>query len=319
MKFNVFTAVVALVATAILTGCTNAKMERMETYSQRQADVSMARNVALYSSLTEEDGPLLDIPRSELPNNLKGASDHEVANSFDTVGLSTLGIAQFNGFAVPAGMSDAAAGAMSVVGGLFLPDRAPHPALRHQVLAWMPLDAAPSGKEAAAKLKGMVKLAFIDSMPEGYTYTERKVTKTPTFGSPYTVVYPTIEGPGCPNENGLECRVWWSIGEEPLQESAPSWSGSEGMSYAWLNWPDGADEPDFRDSFSAFFRVQYAESDRDYGTTRNDWLKVHGHEVFKKMSSMLPNWIYLYVPPAEKHPYPAIFNHGETHLFVEPE
>lgn len=317
MKFNIFTAVVALMATAILTGCTNAKKERMETYSQRQADVSMARNVALYSSLTEEDGPLLDIPRSDLPNNLKGASDHEVANTFDSVGLTTLGIAQFNGFAVPSGMS--VAGAMSIVGGLFLPDRAPHPALRHQILAWMPVDAAQNGEEAAARLKGMVKQAFIDSMPEGYTYTERKEIKTPVFGAPFTKLYPTIEGPGCPNDQGLECRVWWSIGEKPMVATAPIWSGSQEESYAWLNWPDGADEPDYSKSFSAFFLVQYARRDYDYGLHRNDWLEVHGHDLFHKMSSKLPNWIFLYTPPGKDHPYPAIFNNGVTHLFVEPQ
>ena len=300
-----------------LSGCTSPAAKRMETYAHCHSEMSLARNIALHTSLTEEDGPLIDVAKEELPNDLQGASNHELANAFDTVGLTTLGIANFNGFAVPPGVSADLAGTMGLLGGLFTPGRAPHPALRHQVLAWMPKEQANSGLEAGKKLKEMVKAAFIASLPEGYSYSERVETVVPTFGKPFDKVYPTLTGPSCPSADGLECRVWYAFGEQPYERSAPEWASTHGQqTYVWHNWKDGSQLPDHRESASATFIVQYARPDRDYGLKHNDWLYTHGHALLEKMSAKLPEWIYLYAPPSEGNPYPVIFNKGEPLLFI---
>jgi hypothetical protein len=297
----------------ILSGCAVTSAKRAETYAQRHPDMSLARNIALHTSLTKEDGPLTDVDRASLSPELKGASDHELANALDTVGWTGLGIAHFNGFALPPGISPSVAAGLDLFGGLFMPSRLPHPAMRTQFLAWMPVSMAANEKEASQRMREILKEAFIKSLPDGYRYEERRVTIKPTFGSPFVEVYENIVGPGCPDAEGKECRLYFGS-LMPARGTAPFWApGAQGDAYIWRNWLDGS--ADY--GSHANVNVIMSKPDNSFGKGDAPFFSAKKAEIYTKMSSHLPEWIYIYSPPTKDRNYPSIINAGHVHLFVK--
>jgi len=307
--FSMFTIATALV----VSGCATTSAKRAETYAQRHPDISLARNIALHTSLTKEDGPLTDVDRASLSPELKGASDHELANTLDTVGWTGLGIAHFNGFALPPGISPSVAAGLDLFGGLFLPSRLPHPAMKTQVLAWMPVSMAADEKEAAERMRAMLKEAFIKSLPEGYRYEERRQMFKPTFAAEELRIYQNIVGPGCPDADGRECRLYVDS-RKPARGMTPSWvNGAQGDSYIWTNWHDGSADT----GAHADVNVIMSEPNKSYGKGYAPWFSAKKAEIYTKMSSHLPGWVYIYSPPTKDRNYPSIANAGNVHLFVK--
>ncbi len=269
MTYGQKLAILACLALSLsLTACTSNSVKRGNAYSTRQPDMSFAMNLALHTSLTTESGPLMDLDRSALSDGLRDAPDHQVANALERIGWAGLGVAHFNGFALPAGISPSTAASLDLFGALFLPGRAPHPALKPQVLAWMPTEPTDDAENAKAKLESLLKDAFIKGLPAGFSVTERSKTTTPLFGAPFTKTYVNLVGPGCPTESGLECRLWIYVGHSPSKKATPPLVGGSEESYQWQNWPDGSSSKGHQ---SASFFVGLTEPSRSAVTERNSW------------------------------------------------
>lgn len=297
----------AAIAVSVLLACMacHATGTADEQQAGAKAESSFARNFALYTSLTKKDGPLIDADPSDFKGALEGASDHSTANAVNTtvdtaIALKTL-------------LAPSKLFGHSPVLFLFSANQLPHPALQNQIVAWMPEFLATDNKQAISLVKDKLFAALKESLPADYAIAEYTVTRKPLFGAAYTTIYRQLVGPGCPLPENLECRVEFFVQQPVKTSETPPWIKNGGDRYLWKNWRDGATSS----GPSITFGVYAAKPESTFSEKQLNWLNVYQDEILHKMSHRLEDWIYIYAAPSLRKPYPAIYNQGRTHLFLQ--
>ena len=296
-------AVICCSLLAALSGCATNADAQVERYAKRDPSMSLARNIALSTSLTGEKGPLVDVyfPKDENNKELIGASNNVLNNSLNLAGM--------------VGAGTMVAGSLSkgfLLGALLSSSELPHPALQEQLIAWMPQKLAADEKAASKIMKARLKEAFIKSLPEAYRYEEYEEISKPLLAAAQAKVYAQIIGPGCPSSNGFECRVNFYVNQPLKIEQGPEWVGGGGR-YLWKNWKDG-DKSGYN---SASVKVYLAKPKDYYREGASEWGLAHGNELYIRMSAYLDDWVYLYIPPTKSRPYPVIYNAGTPFYFAK--
>lgn len=297
----------SVIAVSVLLACiaSHAVGTGEEQQSQAKAESSFARKFALYTSLTEKDGPLIDAEPSDFNDVLEGASDHSTANAVNTTVDTTI--------ALKALLAPSKLFGYSPVFFLFSANQLPHPALRNQIVAWMPESLATDNKQAISLVKEKLFAALKESLPANYAVAEYTITSKPLFGAAYTTTYRQLVGPGCPLPENLECRVEFFVQQPVKTRENPPWIKNGGDRYLWKNWRDGATSS----NPSITFGVYAAKPESIFSEKQLNWLNIYQDEILQKMSHHLEDWIYIYAAPSLRKPYPAIYNQGKTHLFLK--
>lgn len=267
---------------------------------------SLALNIALHSGLTNEKGPLIDAAEADLQEALKGASDHATANAVSSTIDATV--------ALKALLAPGKLFGYSPLLFIFSPSQLPHPALYPQIIAWMPRSEAADEKTAAQAIKTKITTAFLNSLPANYSFEEYYVEYSPLLARKYKSRFLSLVGPGCPNAEGLECRIDVSVQKPNIINSTPKWIEHTEESFYWKNWNDGATHP----QSSIGIYVYYAKNKEISREYQNNWMNDYQDEVLTKMSKQLDGWIYIYAPPTTKKPYPIMLNFGNIFYFAKP-
>lgn len=291
-----------------ITGCASSSSERLKAgkYSKRNESLSLAKNIALHTSLTKEEGPLVDVPEDVLKNTTKGASDHAVENTIDSAINTTLAVGSLLAPTAPFGYLP--------VSLLLSQNQLPHPALRSHFIVWMPQRLASDEKSASQFMRDRLEEAFAKALPSKYSIEDYEIKRSSLLGGDYKVSYKSLKGPDCPDRSGLECRVFIDVQKPFINTSTPDWIGSSESTYSWMNWRDGEKSRAHTISVSVYL-AKHGELLSD-GVL--DWWLRENYNTLEIMSRHLDDWVYIYTPPFEGRPYPAFFNKGNTLYFVKP-
>ena len=154
------------------------------------------------------------------------------------------------------------------------------------IFAWMPREDAPTPRQANTLFQGMV-LGAIESTLPSYSVSLGK------WASAHWNL--TINGPDC-DPCGMYSRMW--DGGPPSTRRAPAILGRY-PSYRWGGpLADGG--------LGGYPLVE--------GLTVEERL-----QFYQQLSSLLPAWAYIYLPPHEMLlEFPLMFNEGEPLYFIEP-
>lgn len=311
--------VLAALAAAVLAGCASSPSRKlMEQHYGGHAGRSEALNVALASGLTEctEEGctPLADLPRAELPAELRDAPSYVDRNARQYNANMYWAGATLLGASNSIGLGRFAASGLMVVEALLKPSILPHAALKPQVIAWMPKALAEDAKAAERQLEAMLQEAVRKHLPEGYALA----------GTPEKAIVPEghileyVTGPGCadPEQGPREEQCWldvWAAKPEAL-DRAPGWVGVSGPVWHWRPWEPGARNV----GHSATIRAE-VNALMPNGILFQNHPTMYTAEDLVKLSAELPAWVYLYWPPTEATGAPLMFNQGRVLFFLEPK
>lgn len=308
------TCTLAAAGALALTGCASTT-----NYAQRHADLghysadpsrSRALNVAVATGLTEcEAGqckPLSDMPRSELPESLRAASNIKITETLADAWSVGHGAAQIAGAAsVVSGLSGWSAGVLSI-GSIFLePSTLDDPALVPTMIAWMPKLMADSPAQAREKMMKMVADALPRGKFQGYG------VEIDRYGE-FSVAAAFVKAGMCGSQ--VACAIdLHSVSKPSIVKGPPDWL-QEDLAYVWTNWERGATtSAELRNISLLVYRVD-TESHASLPWPED----LNARAYLAKLSANLPEWVYIYLPPTEAHGYPLILNQGEPLLFVEP-
>lgn len=304
-----------LIALATLAGCAGNRAQFYADDGRYQANPkrSLALNVAVATGLTEcrqdKCSPLYDVPRSELPRSLQTQNNEQIADALFDVYDIGYGAAQIGGIASAVGsLSGLASGLFNIADVLLGPTTRPDPALKYQVLAWMPKSMANDTKDAQAKLRVIYRNALPQGEFDGYQTT---TIQTGSYGWKQPSHYVDFIKN---NQASTDKRIYVSyIVREPYKvDRAPSWLGA-GSSYAWLNWGRGEQTDSTLHTARIGFHVDSKNKEN-----RHIPRDLNTRSYLARYSANLPQWVYIYLPPTDRDPYPVILNQGKPLLFVEP-
>jgi len=268
-------------------------------------DASLARKIALHTFLTNESGPLIDASENELQAVLAGASSYSATNAVKSTIDATVALKALLAPSKVFGYSSALF--------IFSPSKLSHPALEPQFIIWMPKSVATDGKVASKVLVQKLQESMANSLPEGYSLQEYEVAHSPLFGREYKSKKLSLVGPGCPTSKDLECRVGIMVNKPIVTDVSPEWLKESGGAYFWKNWEDGSTSL----KSSVGIGVYLAKHGKDLSEGVTDWMDKHQEQLFLRMSKNLEDWVYIYLPPTLKKPYPVIFNSGDKLFFVK--
>lgn len=157
-----------------------------------------------------------------------------------------------------------------------------------RVIAWMPKDQAHSRSEAAQRLSSLLRHAVAQAMP---------MDQVKPLPSPHAFLV-GIDGPNCSET----CRFGVGQIDTPAVGSAPEFLGGY-QSYAWVSSDWG---------YRAWWRSGYPNNRADLSTQQK-------LDFYRRVSSHLPAWVYLYIAPSkEVASYPVVYHQGKALLFVQP-
>jgi hypothetical protein len=198
-------------------------------------------------------------------------------------------------FTPPKGLSSGTAAGLSLAGAFLLSLPVAYPELSPRFLAWMPKDLAATPEAATEALSQILMRAIAQSVPESRVEMKVRDVEKNTMIRRYIAV----DEPRC-----RDCKLWalgFDLGREPKIGKAPSFLGGSNA-YVW-------GRPGFRGEGNF----------TGYPWTAPEMTADDRIEVLRSISSKLPAWMYLYVPPDQKlAPYPQMFHQGRILLFVEP-
>lgn len=154
-----------------------------------------------------------------------------------------------------------------------------------RVIAWMPLDMAPSRAHAHEQVMARLRAAVQQALPE------HQVSRGSAGGGDYIV----IEGPDC----AQPCRFGGEDMGRPMIRTAPAWLGGY-KAYAWL-------ASDWRDV--GWWRTAYPSQ---AGLDATQTMKF-----YRRVSAALPEWLFLYLAPGEHGTAQAlVLQQGRVSAFV---
>lgn len=290
-------------------------------YAQKHADAghynynpndSMALNVARATGLTEcdEDGcaPLRDVPREKLPASLQGKTDLELASSvMDALTLGQ-GVGQIAGVAsVVTGVGNLAGGLLTLGSFFTGPVSMDNPATKGWIIAWMPKSIANTEELARAEMVSLIKNALPRTF-NSYSFkfadqTDENFLRVMFYG-----------GNACGKPH-YYCQLDIFFHLPTTVMASPSWANN-GPAYVWQNWKlDQSSNGSFYFIDVEFRRYPVNGEGGDVAMPKDLDPRAYLAELSKK----LPSWAYIYLPPTERHDYPAMLNQGKLLLFVEPK
>jgi hypothetical protein len=177
----------------------------------------------------------------------------------------------------------------------------------------MPAEVAKDGEMAVRVMREKLFDAFTKSIPLPYSYVVYEVASKPIFGREYAENFISLVGPGCPSEDGLECRVGIGVKKPMKTSSPPDWVGGSGEYYYWKNWKDGATYSESSIGVGVFM----AKPGKSHSERPSGWWVNNKDGLLSEMSKHLDSWIYVYLSPSIQRPYPVVFNQGKPNYFVK--
>jgi hypothetical protein len=291
MKNIIFT----LITLMLVTGC-NSQPVRY----QSEEEFSQAKNILIAGEIDNTKMYIKDMPYEELQESLRSSNKHNVESVIEV----SLAGAKYSGLmTVTPGISDFAGGSMMLLNSLVKSTYEPVRNTGH--IIWMPKTYAKDADEAQQKIEKMLKDAYLESLPEGYSYEELTMTHTPSHGDPKDYDIINIDGDVC-SEDGFVCRLR-VVSEEPQMDyPTPKWM-KETKSYFWTF---GKQKP----GANAFV----SKSKREKVLPSPVWKYFYTDEYFRSVSSRLPEWVYIYSPVARDRNFPAVYNQGDILYFIGP-
>jgi hypothetical protein len=193
------------------------------------------------------------------------------------------------------GLSRGFESGLGLLGGFLLSLPVAYPELSPRMLIWMPTGLAPTPEAARSLLQEKWVAAVAASLPDhNVELREREPRHSMDLKT-----YLAIEGPACG-----DCRLFSMVtgdSDVPRVKRAPDFLGSYD-SYAWIELGIRGNG-----NFSGFPWTASAMTPEDR------------EQFFLRLSTNLPSWVYIYLPPdARVAPYPQIFHGGQHLLFIEP-
>jgi hypothetical protein len=218
------------------------------------------------------------------------------AFSAAVITLAAMGAGTATGVLAPTrGLSRGLDSGLSLAGAFLLSLPVGYPELVPRMLIWMPTELAPTPEAARSLLQEKWVAAVTASLPNHKVELREREPRH----SVDLKTYLAIEGTGYG-----DCRLFSMVtgdSDIPHVKKAPDFLGSY-ESYAWI-------ELDIRGNgnFSGFPWTASAMTPEDR------------EQFFLRLSTNLPSWVYIYIPPdARVAPYPQMFHQGKQLLFVEP-
>lgn len=287
-------------------------------YLEADTARSTALNLALATGLTrKETGPLTDLPRADLPQDLRNAPSSTFQNSSNLtthLAMSGLNFAKM-GNAIQ-GLSFNLRGGADMAMALFAPKQLPHPATTVQTLAWMPGSQAENKKQAKEQMESIVREAVLRTMVEDYGWTtyEQEVDIGGTLTGPKLVMRTFFKGGG---QCGItvHCYVGANVSSPHKSAGTPDLIGPAGPAWSWRNWL-WRDKSTKRRRLAGFVDVRTLEfgiPEEAVDIGLSDW-----RGFLFNLSKHYPDWVVVYYPPSQEANYPALFRQGQELLFVEP-
>ena len=246
-----------------------------------QAEAQRQRSEALEITRgTALRGALRDVPRERIEEALRGSPDMSLNYTLDALGVAT-GV-----FDQATSLSRLGEAGVFAALAFFAPTEGPE--TRPALLGWMPREDAPSPQEAKDRFQGILFDALEEVLPH---HTLSLVRPNPDRAHQYV----SIAGPHCdPCRFGSQL---WSFAN-PAKVRAPQILGR----YPAYRW--GGQQAN--GSFGGYPLVE--------GLTLEERLLF-----FQELSSHLPAWVYIYLPPHDMLlEFPLMFNEGEPLYFIEP-
>ena len=193
------------------------------------------------------------------------------------------------------GLSRGLDSGLSLVGAFLLSLPVAYPELSPRMLIWMPARLAPTPEAARSLLQETWVAAVAASLPDHKVELREREPRH----SMDLKTYLAIEGPACG-----DCRLFSMVtgdSDFPHVKKAPDFLGSYD-SYAWIELGIRGNG-----NFSGFPWTASAMTPEDR------------EQFFSRLSTNLPSWVYIYLPPdARVAPYPQVFHGGQQLLFIEP-
>lgn len=299
---------------------------------ERLAGTSLALNIALATGLTTAEGPLRDATREELGPDLKDIPTRDLS-LFSVRDQQVIdGLRGLAGNAIPklaAKLSPGLAGhlgpnlspamgGLSLFVGLFGPTKQPHPVTKQQVIAWMPAELAEDPKAAKVVMEKMLRDALVRVYVEDlrWEFGEEAHEMNPRMAPKRTYVLPVVRGGSVCGKDGIICQVK-SHASKPIEvAAAPSYLGGK-PAYLWRNYLPG--QTDF-DMLRCGSFIDPQTTDRFLSTYKQPIpeLIVGPRAYWTAMSSKLPDWFFMYLPPDQVREYPTLLRQGKELVFVAP-
>lgn len=302
-------------ATVVLTGCGGfnyAKHYADQGYYSANPDFSEALNVARATGLTEcsnsECKPLRDVSRADLPASMQGKTNIQLASSVMDALVIGQGVGQVAGVvSVVSGVGQVAGGLLTL--GTFLTGPSPRdaPVTQAWILAWMPDSKATTSEQAVAQMRSIIR----NAMPEQFDGGTAEFDNTFDGGTNVRL----YDEQDC--QSPYYCGVHIRVQEPYKSEQSPSWSAGHGAAYVWQNWKRGSNT----DGTYHHIRIHF---NRRNPAARDPYKQlplaksIDRRAFLIEMSKGLPAWAYIYLPPTERHNFPAMLNQGKLLLFIEP-
>lgn len=292
-----------IISFSILTGCGLISAKPNTNYDK---SLSEAMNIARLGGITNpKRGPVVDTPYKDIEKALINNSQKgDVANA---IPIALAGAKLSGAMAATSGISSGFGGGLMLLRSLTTSDRIP--SLNDGLIAWMPLSYAADKKEAAKKMKEILRSAYLKALPSNTSSRFEMHTKTATFGAINKYPRDVIKGGDCDFIED-ECQLVISASPYPHKTKQPAWLGHED-SYFW--------------TFSKDPAYAWAKVIKNKPRSNDFRMKTFGviqtREYIQKATSFLPEWIFIYdAPNKDKNEnYPVIFNQGKALYFIEPK
>jgi hypothetical protein len=234
---------------------------------------------------------LKDVSRKKLEAAIRERPNMTTSNVITTIAVGTEVFSQQTGWSLAS--ETAALGVLTVLSAM-----PTYKAERHtRLLVWMPRTEAESPEAAAKLLKTLVIDAYKKALPS-FT-VEMSIRHSKGFPD-NPLKYLKVQGDAC-SDCGVYMNAVLHYEAKPKKKKAPKVLGG----YDAYRWSvDG-----FRNASIAGYPMEAALLSPD------DRLNV-----LTEVSRNLPEWIYLYVAPAENMAgFPILLNEGKPMFFIEPD
>lgn len=290
-----------IISFSILTGCGLISAKPNTNYDK---SLSEAMNIARLGGITNpKRGPVVDTPYKDIEKALiKSSQKGDVANA---IPIALAGAKLSGTMAATSGISSGLGGGLMLLRSLTTSDRIP--ALNNGLIAWMPLSYAADKKEAAKKMKEILRSAYLKALPSNTSSRFEMHTKTATFGAINKYPRDVITGGDCDFIED-ECQLVISASLYPHKTKQPAWLGHED-SYFWTFSKEG--------SYAWAKIIKNKPGSID--THIKPFKSINTREYRQKISHFLPEWMFLYNAPNKDENYPVIFNKGKALYFIEPK
>lgn len=175
-------------------------------------------------------------------------------------------------------------------------------AAKNAIFAWMPLHLASDETEAAKSLRRLLQSAIVDAARDMGLETLNTTDEYFRFLEyTNTTILSDSEEKCIVMKDGRklsDCYAYLAI-KTPYVDAPPTFLSSETKTYAFTM------QSAFHDTFKTGFGNSVPMTDRDFHA---------------RLSSHLPEWVYLYSAPIkDTAPYPVLYHKGAAHYFVIPK